>query len=46
MLQLWSNTDMEGLPAGDIQAKYQKLATEYSKVRDKLDTFRQFNFIV
>ncbi|XP_047994100.1 protein phosphatase 1 regulatory subunit 21 [Leguminivora glycinivorella] len=24
---------MEGLPTGDIQAKYQKLATEYSKLR-------------
>ncbi|XP_013147814.1 PREDICTED: protein phosphatase 1 regulatory subunit 21 isoform X2 [Papilio polytes] len=24
---------MEGLPAGDIQAKYQKLASEYSKLR-------------
>ncbi|KAJ8724099.1 hypothetical protein PYW07_008079 [Mythimna separata] len=24
---------MEGLPSGDIQAKYQKLATEYSKLR-------------
>lgn len=23
---------MEGLPSGDIQAKYQKLASEYSKV--------------
>lgn len=23
---------MEGLPSGDIQAKYQKLAAEYSKV--------------
>lgn len=23
---------MEGLPSGDIQTKYQKLAAEYSKV--------------
>lgn len=26
---------MEGLPSGDIQAKYQKLAAEYSKVIER-----------
>lgn len=34
---------MEGVPSGDIQAKYQKLAAEYSKVDECLNILRLFS---